>query len=129
MASFIIISSRLRDILQGIELFNSADFYSAHDFFEELWFESDSNDRLFLQGMVQVSVGCYHLISGNYKGALSQLTKSKEKLSKYPPVFYGIDLKKLINQIELLVEEITRFNFEKNERREINNVPVIQIVQ
>ncbi len=129
MASFIIISSRLKDILHGIELFNDADFFSAHDFFEELWFESDNDDRLFLQGMVQVSVGCYHLISGNYKGALSQLTKSKEKLRKYPPIYCGIDLKKLINQIELLVDEITRFNFEKKKRLSLNNIPVIQIVQ
>lgn len=129
LASFIIISSRLKDILQGIALFNSADFFSAHDYFEELWFDSDKDDRLFFQGLVQVSVGCYHLISGNYKGAVSQLTKSKKKLMNYLPVHYNIDLKKLIIQIELLIDEINQFNFDKIAKVDLGKIPVIQVVE
>lgn len=129
MASFIIISSRLKDILEGITLFNSADFFSAHDYFEELWFDSDKDDRLFFQGLVQVSVGCYHLISGNYKGAVSQLTKSKNKLMNYLPVHCNIDLKKLIIQIELLIDEINQLDFNKILKVELSKIPVIQVVE
>lgn len=119
----------MKDILQGITLFNSADFFSAHDYFEKLWFDSDKYDRLFFQGLVQFSVGCYHLISGNYKGAFSQLAKSKKKLMNYQPVHYNIDLKKLIIQIELLIDEINQFNFDKIAKVELNKIPVIQVIE
>ncbi len=119
----------MKDILQGITLFNCADFFCAHDYFEELWFNSDKDDQMFFQGLVQVSVGCYHLISGNYKGAVSQLTKSKKKLMNYLPVHYNIDLKKLIIQIELLIDEINQFNFDKIPKVELSKIPVIQVVE
>lgn len=80
------------DISMGIKLFNDLDFFSAHDFFEDIWIEAKRDEKDFFQGLVQISVGCYHLICGNIKGAKSQLSKGKQKLEKYKPFFYKIDL-------------------------------------
>ncbi len=90
------------DIQRGIDLFNDADFFSAHDYFEDLWMNCEKKDRLFYQGLVQISVGSYHLICANYKGALSQYNKGTEKLNKYVPNYLGVNLKKLLREIELL---------------------------
>jgi len=62
LASFSIISSELKDISVEIDLFNNADFFSTHDYFEDMWNESNREDRIFFQGLVQISVECYHLV-------------------------------------------------------------------
>ncbi len=48
------------NITEGIKLFNNSDFFAAHDFFEGLWMEA-KKDKLFYQGLIQVSVGCFSL--------------------------------------------------------------------
>jgi len=95
----------LYDINHGIVLFNDSDFFAAHDFFEEIWFECERSEKLFFQGMIQISVGCYHLICGNVSGARSQLQKGITKLKNYPNGYYKIDLKSLIGELsELSIE-------------------------
>ncbi|MEW5843216.1 MAG: DUF309 domain-containing protein [Bacteroidota bacterium] len=44
----------MKDIIEGIRLFNESDFFSAHNIFEELWAESDREDRCFFQGLVLI---------------------------------------------------------------------------
>jgi uncharacterized protein len=77
---------------KGIDLFNQKEFFDCHDAFEELWHEERSERRLFLQGLIQAAVGCYHLSNGNTSGAVSQYVKSLDKLSKYPSEYLGLDL-------------------------------------
>ena len=115
------------DISEGIELFNKADFFSAHDFFEECWMESDGEERLFFQGMVQVSVGCYHLISGNFRGSLSQLKKGTKKLRSYLPSHRNIDLENLINIIEPIIQELNDFISEQDPQMFWNKIPKIKL--
>lgn len=73
--------------------------------------------------MVQISVGCYHLICGNLKGAVSQLTKGKTKLRKYTPEFYKIDLSSLDNKLSNLLNKI---NCNKNF---YNEIPTIEFIK
>ena len=89
---FLIIGYDMIVISDGINLFNDSDFFSAHDFFEDIWMEAGKDEKLFFQGMVQISVGCYHLICGNERGALSQLQKGITKLTDFRPDFYNINL-------------------------------------
>ena len=104
----------MKDIIVGINLFNDADFFSAHDVFESLWVESNQKDKLFFQGLVQVSVGCYHLICGNLKGALSQLNKGKIKLEKYLPSYSEINLENLVSEINNLIIELKKYSHGNN---------------
>lgn len=94
------------NISKGIDLFNDHNFFEAHDYFEDIWLDADHDDRKFFQGMVQVSVGCYHLICGNKKGAESQLTKGKNKLNEYLPNYYKVNIEKLISDIEILLKNV-----------------------
>ncbi|GAB4147000.1 MAG: hypothetical protein Fur0015_13240 [Ignavibacteriales bacterium] len=94
------------DLSEGIRLFNDHDFFSAHDYFENIWNECDKNDKLFLQGLVQVSVGSYHIVCGNLNGAESQLKKAKSKLGNYLPKYLTIDSSSLIDEIQTLITEI-----------------------
>ena len=77
---------------RGIEEFNRGFFFECHDTLEDLWHGTRGHDRLFLQGLIQVSVGFYHFLNSNYKGAVSQFTRGLEKLDKYRPNYMGLDL-------------------------------------
>lgn len=94
------------DISDGIALFNECDFFSAHDFFEDIWMDANRDEKEFFQGLVQVSVGCYHLICGNLKGANSQLTKGKIKLRKFEPEFNNVELVEFNKRIEKLLNNL-----------------------
>jgi predicted metal-dependent hydrolase len=110
------------DISDGIALFNECDFFSAHDFFEDIWMDADRDEKEFFQGLVQISVGCYHLICGNLKGAKSQLFKGRTKLNNFEPAYYNINLSSLISKVDELLLNI---NFSSNIT---NRIPTIELI-
>lgn len=79
----------------GVEQFNSGFFFECHDTLEEIWMETIGHDRLFLQGLIQVSVGFYHLFNKNFKGAVSQFSKGLSKLDHYRPAHVPAFLKNM----------------------------------
>ncbi|NCQ18389.1 MAG: hypothetical protein COW85_04900 [Ignavibacteria bacterium CG22_combo_CG10-13_8_21_14_all_37_15] len=99
--------------VKAVDQFNNADFFTAHDSFEELWSDCRTDGRDFLQGLVQLSVGMFHLISGNFKGAVSQLSKSVEKLERFTPKFSEIDVFYVVSKVKNLIFEIE--DFQKND--------------
>ena len=110
----------MNDISKGVLFFNDSDFFSAHDSFEDIWMGAETDEKLFFQGLVQISVGCYHLVCGNLKGAKSQLTKGIEKLDNYQPEFYSVNLEKLVKEISFLSDNIDKKNI-------IEKIPKIEI--
>lgn len=113
------------DINDGISLFNNADFFAAHDFFENLWMEAKKEDKLFFQGMVQISVGFYHFICGNLKGSKSQLIKGTSKLKYFEPAYYKINISNLVDEIEQFSK--TNLEIKKLNNLEINSMVLPEI--
>lgn len=111
---------------EGIKLFNEQDFFAAHDFFENLWMNAESKDKLFFQGMVQISVGGYHLLNKNYKGSLSQYKKGTAKLRKYVPHYKGIELENLLQKINNVITNLELYFSEGNNNIEIEKIPQIE---
>ncbi len=116
----------MKDISQGINYFNNADFFLAHDFFEELWVNSDREDRKFFQGLIQVSVGCYHLICNNYSGAVNQFTKGIQKLNDYLPSYYNIDLVEFTDKIDRLILDLKEYFSNNNYKIDFGLIPIIK---
>ncbi|MAT58580.1 MAG: hypothetical protein CMF23_11475 [Ignavibacteriae bacterium] len=112
---------------QGIYLFNSSNFFEAHDYFEDLWNEAERKDRKFYQALVQISVGSFHLISKNYKGALSQYCKGTSKLIAYVPNYNGVNTAKLLMEIEILISDLNAYFEEKICSVEPNKIPKIEL--
>ena len=117
----------MRDISKGISLFNESDFFSAHDFFEDCWIECDREERLFFQGLVQISVGCYHLLNQNYKGCLSQFKKGTTKLKNFRPTHRNINLEKLVNEIESLIKIVNMNSSQEDPNRFLAIIPKLEI--
>ncbi len=83
----------------GLKLFNDKNFYDAHEKWEDLWSDYYLKDRLFIHGLIQLSVSFVHLKNNNMNGAKSLLNKCKQKFEGFD-IQRGIDVKKLLISIE-----------------------------
>ena len=81
----------------GLKLFNDKNFYDAHEKWEDLWSDYYLKDRLFIQGLIQLSVSFVHLKNNNMNGAKSLLNKCKQK-------FEGFDIQRGIDGFGLREE-------------------------
>jgi len=84
---------------RGICQFNDGYYFEAHDTLEDLWRETSGIDKLFLQGLIQISVGLYHYFNENDKGAVSQLSKGMRKLSGYRPAHCEIEVENFLQVV------------------------------
>jgi uncharacterized protein len=89
-------SARFRE---GIKLFNSAEFFEAHEVLEDVWRAAPAAEKRFLQGLIQVAVALHHHSKENRVGARSLLARARRNLSGYPDKFGGIDLKPLLKSL------------------------------
>lgn len=85
---------------RGINLFNLADFFDAHEVWEDVWRAAPDGEKKFLQGLIQIAVGLHHYSTGNHLGAQSLLARACRNLAPYPQDFGGIDLSALRRAVE-----------------------------
>jgi uncharacterized protein len=83
----------------GIELFNRAAFFDAHEALEDVWRAAPQAEKKFLQGLIQVAVALHHYGNGNTAGARSVLRRAFRNLSLYPRDFGGIESAGLLHSI------------------------------
>jgi uncharacterized protein len=84
---------------EGIELFNRAAFFDAHEALEDVWRAATQPEKRFLQGLIQVAVALHHHGNGNLAGARSVLRRAFRNLSLYPENFGGIQSAGLLHSI------------------------------
>lgn len=87
------------EFLLGIELFNTAHFFEAHEALEDVWHTCPQAEKKFLQGLIQVAVALYHHGNGNSIGARSVLRRALSNLSRYPEGYGGIHSAGLLSSI------------------------------
>ena len=83
----------------GVELFNRAAFFEAHESLEDVWRAAPQGEKKFLQGLIQVAVALHHYGNGNTAGARSVLRRAFRNISLYPEGFGGIHSADLLNSI------------------------------
>ncbi|WP_071191953.1 DUF309 domain-containing protein [Trichormus sp. NMC-1] len=92
-----------QEFWQGVEQFNSGQFYACHDTLEALWIEATEPEKSLYQGILQIAVALYHLGNRNLRGAMILLGEGSNRLRRYPESDYGINVEKLFTQsVELL---------------------------
>ncbi len=84
---------------EGVELFNRAAFFEAHEALEDVWRDAPHKDKKFLQGLIQMAVALHHYGNGNLAGARSVLKRAFRNLSLYPEGFGGIRSAALLRSI------------------------------
>jgi predicted metal-dependent hydrolase len=89
-----------QSLARGIELFNRQEFYEAHEAWEEGWIDELSDQRLLLQGLIQVSAGFYKLQLGAPTGMLKLLEQGLNKLRPFLGDSLGVELEALLPRVE-----------------------------
>jgi len=88
-------------LAEGIDFFNREYFFEAHDVIEELWMDArEQTQRDLFHGLVNIATGFYHYRMGNRNGMHSQLQKGVEKLSAVPALCFGVNVGKLLNEVQ-----------------------------
>jgi len=99
-------SAVVRGIQKGVAEFNAGKFFECHDTLEEIWQGIRGPARDFFQGLIQISVGFYHLRNGNLRGGESQLEKGLKALRRYGDRYAGMELGNLRGELELWLERV-----------------------
>ena len=81
-----------KNFSRGIELFNSREYFDAHEVWEEAWRAAPVEEKKFLQGLIQVAVALHHHSRGNLEGTRSLLDRAQRNLSHYPDSYAGVNL-------------------------------------
>jgi uncharacterized protein len=92
--------------LKGIEYFNACEFFEAHEVWEEVWQEYQGPSRKFYQGLIQVAVCLHHFGNGNIRGARKLYNSSRAYLQPYQPRHIGLDVTKLLADLERCCQEM-----------------------
>ena len=91
---------------RGVQEFNAGLFFECHDTLEEIWRGTRGPARDFLQGLIQISVGLYHLDNRNLLGGRSQLEKGLRKLEPYGSEYLGVEVEGLRREVNVWLERI-----------------------
>lgn len=92
--------------VEGVKLFNECEFFEAHDVWEELWSDYQGPSRKFYQGLIQVAVCLHHFGNGNTRGAKKLYYGCRGYLEEYRPHHLGVDLDKLLTELERCCADI-----------------------
>jgi uncharacterized protein len=85
---------------EGLSLFNTAQFFEAHEVLEDVWRAAPEPDRKFLQGLIQIAVGLHHHSTGNVVGCQSLLKRGLGNLARYPDLYFGLALASFRAEVE-----------------------------
>jgi len=93
---------------EGSRLFNEKLYFEAHDVLEDAWQGARGEEREFLQALIHVSVGMYHVAAANHKGAVNLLSRAVETLSRFTPETDGLDVASLVERAGVCLEKSKR---------------------
>jgi hypothetical protein len=82
---------------RGVDLFNRACFFEAHEVLEDIWRSVDREKpaRRHWQGLVQLAVAFHHQSTGNWVGAHSVMERAVRNLQGGEGTFPDLDLGRL----------------------------------
>ncbi|HZU86404.1 MAG TPA: DUF309 domain-containing protein, partial [Anaerolineaceae bacterium] len=94
--------------LRGLELFNRGEYFEAHEALETAWRDETGPSRELYRGILQVAVAYYHLLRGNYPGAVKMFQRCKQWLEPFPDTCRGINLLQFRQDLEQAEGELLR---------------------
>jgi uncharacterized protein len=84
---------------RGRRLFNSREFWHAHEAWEAIWLTAPEPDKTFLQGIIQISAAFYHHQKGNLEGMRALMRRGLAKVGTFPDDYREIQLEALRKEV------------------------------
>ncbi len=89
------------DFTTGINLFNEQHFWHAHESWEAVWRRHPEQERLFLQGLIQLAAAYHHYITRrSFVGMVNNFKKAQGKLEQFAPEYCNIQVIPLLEAIK-----------------------------
>lgn len=114
-------------LLQGIEQFNQREYFECHETLEALWNSEPGPIRVLAKGILQVGVGCYHLLRGNHRGALLKLSSGADYLEPFVPHCRHVEVARLIADARRLHAEVAALGPERMGEVDLSLLPIIHL--
>ena len=88
-------------LLRGIDLFNSGEYWDAHEVWEAEWTpDRRGPDSGFYKGLIQIAAGCLHYTRHNRRGAVNKWRSGAGYLRPYLPAHRGVMLTPLVEKVD-----------------------------
>ena len=88
-------------LAEGLRLYNTGEYFEAHEAWETVWLAATEPQRTFLQALIQVTAAFEHLKrNDNRLGASRLLSAALRRLEPYTPCFGNIELDLLRQDIQ-----------------------------
>ena len=116
----------ITQLTQAIEEFNSQDYFACHETLEALWLhETNHEQRLFLQGWLQVAVGLYHAGRSNPVGTKNKLSQGLVKLEQTIATWEPLlpNMPKVMTTCKNLIEQVAMMPRENSQPIEVPLIP------
>ena len=84
---------------QGLKHFDAAEYFEAHEVWEELWHTAQGAYHPFIQGLIQCSVAMHHATNQNWNGTRKLLAGSLSYLKKGLSASHTVDVDALQDAI------------------------------
>jgi predicted metal-dependent hydrolase len=99
--------------IEGLKLFNEKLFFESHEKLEDAWRDEKGDIRYLYQGVLQAAVTYFHITRGNYEGAVKLHERCMKLLNGFPDVCRGINVGKLKNDLEDVIQEVQKLGIER----------------
>ncbi len=115
------------ELLLGVEQFNQREYFECHETLEALWNREPGTIRVLAKGILQVGVGCYHLLRGNHRGALLKLASGADYLAPFAPRCRWVEVAQLIADARRLHAEVVALGPERLGEFDRSLLPIILV--
>lgn len=110
-------------LLRGVELFNSGQYWEAHEVWEADWTpDRKGPDSGFYKGLIQVAAGCLHYMRRNRRGAVNKWRSGTAYLQPYLPAHRAVNLAPLVEAVSGFLDAMEQGGFPTLE------MPLIELV-
>ena len=86
-------------LAEGLRLYQEGEYFAAHETWESVWRESLQPEKMFMQGLIQVTAAFHHLQRNNPLGTALLLKAALARLERYPEHFGGVSVDVLCDDI------------------------------
>lgn len=115
------------ELLRAVAQFNAQEYFECHETLEAIWNAEPGPIRVLYKGILQVGVGCYHLLRHNYRGAVLKLQTGADYLEPYAPACMGIEVARLIADARRLRAALVALGPERFEQVDRALVPRVRL--
>jgi predicted metal-dependent hydrolase len=112
--------------LRGLEAFNEARYFEAHEHLEDAWNADPGAARELYRAVLQVAVAYLQIERGNYRGAIKMFLRARQWLAPLPDRCRSIDVARLRRDAESVHQSLAALGPDQVDRFDLASLPPVR---